>query len=179
MHLFLLPTSSNDLSSDDFHEFVLMNIVVPAIESEVSDSRDKSPRRTRQRFQDRVLLFMDGQREQVKAITDNAEELHARNIYVFRGIPATTARTQSLDNSQCFPILRHMLREGVAKLNQRSRENQRKPPGRRARRSENEFFWGLGPDDDNPAWTREEFAVRDQTRQFLEASGDPLNAERT
>jgi hypothetical protein len=174
--LFLLPISSDDLSSDDFHEFVLMNIVVLAIESEVSDSRDKSPRRTRQRFQDRVLLFMDGQREQVKAITDNAEELHARNIDVFRGIPATTARTQPLDNSQCFPILRHMLREGVAKLNQRSRDNQRKSPGRRARRSENEFFWDLGPDDDNPAWTREEFAVRDQTRQFLEASGNPLNA---
>ena len=176
VHLFLLPTSSDDLSDNEFHACVLMNIVVPAILAEVSDSRDKSPKRTRHRFQDRVLLFMDGQREQVKAVHDHAEDLRALKIDVFRGIPATTARTQPLDNSQCFPILRRTLQAGVAKLNQRSRENQQKPPGRRTRRGQNEFFWHLGPDDDNPAWTREEFAVRDQARQFLEANGNPLNA---
>ena len=72
VHLFLLPTSSDDLSDNELHACVLMNIVVPAILDEVSDSQDKSPKRTGHRFQDRVLLFMDGQREQVKAVHETS-----------------------------------------------------------------------------------------------------------
>ncbi|MFO0005811.1 MAG: hypothetical protein ACK559_32265, partial [bacterium] len=62
-----------------------------------------------------------------------SEELHARKIDVFRGIPATTARTQPLDNSQCFPILRHVLREGVAKLNKQASKRQQPPGGKKKR----------------------------------------------
>ena len=177
MHLFLLPISTDDLSDTAFHECVLMNIVVPAITREVNNSSAMSPKQSRMKFQDdRVLLFMDGQREQVKAVTEHAEELHARKFDVFRGIPATTARTQPLDNSQCFPILRHVLREGVAKLNKQASRRQQ-PPGRKKKRSKNEFFFDMRPEDNAMEWTREEFAVRDQAVQFLEANGNPLDAD--
>ena len=177
MHLFLLPISTDDLSDTAFHECVLMNIVVPAITREVNNSSAMSPKQSRMKFQDdRVLLFMDGQREQVRAVTEHAEELHARKIDVFRGIPATTARTQPLDNSQCFPILRNVLREGVAKLNKQASKRQQ-PPGGKKKRSKNEFFLDMRPEDNPMEWTREEFAVRDQAVQFLEANGNPLDAD--
>jgi hypothetical protein len=154
-----------------------MNIVVPAITREVNNSREMSPKRSRMKFQDdRVLLFMDGQREQVKAVTEHAEELHARQIDVFRGIPATTARTQPLDNSKCFPILRNVLREGVVKLNKQASKRQQ-PPGRNKKRSKNEFFLDMRPDGNPMEWTREEFSVRNQASQFLEANGNPLDAD--
>jgi hypothetical protein len=153
-----------------------MNIVVPAIARETADSSAMSPKRTLMKFQDdRVLLFMDGQREQVKAVTEHAEELHARKIDVFRGIPATTARIQPLDNSQCFPILRNVLREGVAKLNKQTSKRQQQP-GRKKKRSKNEFL-DMRPDDNPMEWTRDQFAVRDQAVQFLEANGNSLDAD--
>ena len=95
VHLFLLPISTDDLSDAAFHACVLMNIVFPAITREVNTSSEMSPKRTRMKFQDdRVLLFMDGQREQVKAVTKHAEELHARKIDVFRG-------NSQCDDSRC------------------------------------------------------------------------------
>ena len=64
MYLFLLPMSTDDLSDAGC---VFMNIVVPAIARETADSSAMSPKRSRMKFQDdRVLLFMDGQREQVE-----------------------------------------------------------------------------------------------------------------
>ena len=105
MHLFLLPIPTDDLSDAAFHECVLMNIVVPAITREVNNSSEMSHKQSpTMKFQDdRVPLFMDGQREQVKAVAEHAKELHARQIDVFRGIPASlwTTRNASQFSGTC------------------------------------------------------------------------------
>ena len=60
---------------------------------------------------------MDGQREQVKGVTDHAEELHARKIDVFRDIPATTAARMQFGQLPMLPDSPERA-EGVAELEQ-------------------------------------------------------------
>ena len=135
MHLFLLPVSIDDLSDAACHECVLMNIVVPAMTRETADS---SPKRTRMKFQgDRVLLFMDDQREQVKAVTEHAEELQASRLTCFlpprQGRSLWTTRNASRFSEMCS-----------AELNKQASKRQQ-PPGRKKMRSNNEFFMDMRP----------------------------------
>ncbi len=66
----------------------------------------------------------------------------------------------------------------VAKTCGTQASKRQQPPGRKKKRSKNEFFLNMRPDDDNPMeWTPEEFAVRDQAVQFLEANGNPVDAD--